>query len=308
VEGEEGLGPTPRPELVGPLLTNLPNALLDAVRMGFLHSSRAKGRVPAVLRAAADVRFVGMEGDGSEATLLRFQAPTFEAVTRELFQQPRLWDDAPEPHETAFELLGAALDDVAERRTDSDRFDAGLLRRISRYRYVLRRGIRRITLPDSRLPRPAHVDEAVVNAASELVASTPSPRRVRVVGRLDVMGASQSVLKLQVRPGQIVTARWEGGEPVEELRGFFNRDIVIEGVGVFRPSGLLLRIDADAIGAASASEESFRRVPLADGRRDYPKLVRLKPGEESGYARPFGSIPAEESDDEFLEAVEACAP
>jgi hypothetical protein len=74
-----------------------------------------------------------------------------------------------------------------------------------------------------------------MEAPQNVVASTPGPRRVRAVGRLDVMGASQGVLKLQVRPGQIVTARWEGGEPVEELRGFFNRDIVIEGVGVFRP-------------------------------------------------------------------------
>ena len=68
-----------------------------------------------------------------------------------------------------------------------------------------------------------------------------------MTGRLDVMGASQGVLKLDVRPGEIVTALWEGEEPVETLREFFNRDVVVEGVGVFRPSGSLLRVDADAI-------------------------------------------------------------
>src|SRR5262249_7304542 len=137
VEGKEGFGATPRPELVGPLLASLPSALLDAVRMGFLHSSRAKGRVPDALRAAADVRFVGMEGEGTHATLLHFRVPQFEAVAGDLFQQPKLWVDAPQPHETAFELFGAALEDVAQRRADSDRFDAGLLRRISHYRHVL---------------------------------------------------------------------------------------------------------------------------------------------------------------------------
>jgi hypothetical protein len=291
--------------LIGSLLTSLPSALLDAVRMGFLHSSRAKGRVPAVLRAAADVRFVGMEGDGREATLLHFQAPSFEEVAREFFEQPKLWEDAPQPEQTAFELFGAALDDVAERRTDSERFDPGLLRRISRYRYILRRGVRRITLPDARLERLARVDEAVVDTASELAAITPAPRWVRVVGRLDVLGASQSVLKLQVHPGQIVTARWEGTEPVEDLHHFFNRDVVLEGLGVFRPSGSLLRIDADAIAMASSSDETFRQMPAAPVRRDYQRQARLKPGEPSVYAQILGSIPAEESDDEFAEAIEA---
>src|SRR5262249_38998030 len=206
---------------------------------------------------------------------------------------------------TAFELFGAALEDVAQRRADSDRFDAGLLRRISHYRHVLRRGVRLIALPDAQLPREARVDQAVVDAASELVAATPDSRRVRVTGRVDVMGASQGVIKVQVRAGQVVTARWEGAEPVDELRHYFNRDVVIEGVGVFRPSGGLLRIDADAIAAASTTDESFRRMPVGQVHRDYQRLVRLKPTEQSVYARILGSIPAQEPDEEFIEAVEA---
>jgi hypothetical protein len=38
--------------------------------------------------------------------------------------------------------------------------------------------------------------------------------------------------------------------------------------------------------------------------RDYRKLGRLLPGEPSVYARILGSIPAEESDEEFSVAVE----
>jgi hypothetical protein len=119
------------------------------------------------------------------------------------------------------------------------------------------------------------------------------------------MGASQGVLKLEIRPGQIVTALWEGDEPVESLHEYFNRDIILEGVAVFRPSGGLLRIDADAIASASPSDDFFRQVPVAPVARDYQKLVRLKPGEKSVYARILGSIPAEESDEEFAAAIEA---
>lgn len=273
--------------------------------MGFLHSSRAKGRVPDALRAAADVRFVGMDGDGAHATLLHFRVPQFESVAPDFFQQPKLWVDAPQPHETAFELFGAALEDVAARRTDSDRFDPGLLRRISRYRLLLSRGVEVIALPDAQVAGKPRVDHAVVEAASELVAAIPDARRVRVTGRLDVMGASQGLIKMQVHAGQTVTARWEGAEPVDDLRHHFNRDVVVEGVGVFRPSGGLLRIDADAIAAASSADEAFRRIPLGQVRRDYQRMSRLKPAEQSVYARILGSIPAEEPDDEFAKAIEA---
>jgi hypothetical protein len=286
------------------VLSTLEATLLDAVRMGFLHSSRARGRVPTSLRAAAEVRFVGHTGDNG-STLLHFEAPTFGSVASELFNQRLLWDDGPKPEETAFELFGAALHDVAARRIESNSFDPGMLRRIRTYQRILSRGIDRITMPDTAVERRGQIDADVVVAASELYAVTPAPRRLRVTGRLDVMGASQGVLKLDIRPGEMVTALWEGEEPVESLREFFNRDVVVEGIGVFRPSGSLLRVDADAIAPASSQDEFFRRVPSAVVQRDYHKLARLKAGEKSAYAQLRGSLPGDEKDEEFDAAVAA---
>jgi hypothetical protein len=80
---------------------------------------------------------------------------------------------------------------------------------------------------------------------------------------------------------------------------------MVEGVGVFRPSGSLLRVDADAIVAASSQDEFFRRVPSAIARRDYHKLARLRAGEKSAYAQLRGWLPGEESDEEFNTAVVA---
>jgi hypothetical protein len=270
--------------------------------MGFLHSSRARGRVPTSLRAAADARFLGHSADDG-ATLLHFEVPTFGSVAGDLFQQRLLWDDGPRPDETAFELFGAALHDVAVRRTDSNSFDPGLLRRIRTYQRVLSRGVEQITMPDTMVERRGRIDAEVVVAASELYAVTPSPRRVRVTGRLDVMGASQGVLKVDVKPGEIVTALWEGDEPVESLREFFNKDVVIEGIAVFRPSGSLLRIDAEAIAPASSQDEFFRGIPTGVVQRDYHKLARLRPGEKSAYAQLRGSLAGGESDEEFQAAL-----
>ena len=306
LEAPSGLGAKPRPELIGPVLTHLRNTLRDSVRMGFLHSSRAKGRVSRRLNRAAEVRFIGHAAADHDATTLRFEVAEFGDVASELFEQHQLWDDGPKPEETAFELLGAALNDIRSRREESSRFDPMLLRRFAGYGRIIRRGaLDRIVLPDSLLSEQPRLDEDVVAAAHALSDATPKPHRVRVTGRLDVMGASQGILKLHVADGAHVTARWEGRESIEKLSTFFNRDVVCEGMGIFRPSGSLLRIDADALEASTVHDSVFSRIPRAVPVTNVVRELRLRAGEPSAFSSFMESIPADESDAEFAAAVEA---
>jgi len=151
------------------------------------------------------------------------------------------------------------------------------------------------------------VDADIVSTLSNLAAVTPGAQRARVVGCLDLRGASQGVLKIEVRPGKVVTALWKRDETIENYREPFNKDVVVEGLAIFRPSGTLLRIDADLIASASAQQDFFRQVPYAPVARDYPKLARLKPNDRSAYRQLRGCMPAEadESDEEFDAAVAA---
>lgn len=305
LEGPSGLGAKPRPELIGPVLTHLHDTLQDAVRMGFLHSSHPRGRIPRGIKAAADVRYIGHSQVDDNATLLRFEVSPFGDVAADLFKQARLWDDMPTPDQTAFELLGAALDDIGTRREESNRFDPGLLRRIARYKVIFRRGLSRIVLPDVAGPRPSQFDAGVIDSAHALCDATPQSRRVRVSGRLDLMGVSQGVIKIHVAGSAVVTALWDGKEPIDELRWLLNRDVICEGVGVFRPSGTLLRIDADAVAAAGAGDVGFAVVPRAARVGDIKRQLLLKSGEASAYRDLLGSIPPEESDEDFAAAIEA---
>jgi hypothetical protein len=195
---------------------------------------------------------------------------------------------------------------VAAHRSDSSRFDRGLLKRFGRYRRLFApRHLDRIALIDEEVAVPAFLDRRVTETALQLSAAIPPAQRVRIVGRLDVLGASQGVMKIVVEPGSIVVALWEGEGSIEALKDLFNRDVVVEGAAVFRPSGSLLRVDASAIAKASLSDAYFRRVPVAVVAADAGRLVRLKPGGPSAYDRILGRIPAEETDEEFLAAVEA---
>jgi hypothetical protein len=304
LEGPAGLGAKPRPELIGMVLAHLRDTLQDSVRMGFLHSSRTRGRIPAGIRDAADIRYIGHSGEGSESTVLRFEAPPFSEVAQEFFAQGTLWEDGPRADQTAFELLGAAIDDVGEQRRESSRFDVGLLRRIGSYGRLFKDNrLTRIVLPDASLPRAPNLDGKVVVAARELASVTPHPRRVRIAGRLDLMGASQGVLKIELRSGATVTALWDGSEPIDELKALFNSDVICEGTGVFRPSGTLLRIDATAIARASENDDFFRHLPTAVARTDVMRDLRVRAGEPSAYEAFLGSVPGEESDDEFAAAI-----
>ena len=77
LEAQTGLGAKPRTELVGPVVTYLRKTLQDSARMGFLHTSLARGRIPASIKAAADVHYPGHSAAGEGATRLRFEVATF---------------------------------------------------------------------------------------------------------------------------------------------------------------------------------------------------------------------------------------
>jgi hypothetical protein len=299
--GPSGLGASPRPELVGPVLSRLHDTLVDSVRMGFLHASRTRGRIPRGLESAADVRFVGMEGSGDEVTKLHFQVARFGDVAAELFEQRQLWDDGPRPDQTAFDLLALSLGDVRNKREDSSRFDHGLLNRFASYRTALKRGVDSIRI-DGGAAQQSQIDLLLVNASDQLRKQTPPSRRVRLCAKLDMLGVSRKVMGMYLEDGTLVTALWNADE-FAGLAGFLDKDVVIEGLAVFRPSGKLLRIDADAITSARASDSYFSTLPLP-GVADYAAAVRTRPG-ASAYKELLGMIPGEETDEEFLQAMEA---
>jgi hypothetical protein len=302
LRGPEGLGARPRPELIGPVLGRVHDTLLDSVRMGFLHSSHARGRIPLCLQRAADVRFIGHGAGQNDSTILRFEVPEFGSVAEELFEQGQLWSSGPKPEQTAFDLLTASLRDVRKMAKNSERFDHALLRRFAGYRHLLRRGLSSIALPDANDSEVESIDETLSAAAESLFRETPPARRVRLCGRLDLLGVSKRVLGLYLEDGAAVTAVWTI-EGFVDLATFLDKQVVIEGLAEFRPSGTLLRVDADAIRDAGAGDASFSTLPLPEVRRNYQKAaLTVRPGQKP-YTSIFGLIPGEESDEEFAAAV-----
>lgn len=286
------------------MLTQVHDTLLDSVRMGFLHASRTRGRIPSMLQRAAEIHYTGHSSGPSDSTLLHFEAPEFGDVASDLFRQGQLWDAGPKPDQTAFDLLAESLRDVRHFEKDSVRFDHALLNRFARYRHVLRRGLTEIALPDAKISEVQSIDAALSDAAQTLYRETPPSRRVRISGRLDLLGVSKKVLGIVLDNNVPVTCVWTT-EGFVDLAPFLDKVVAVEGMAQFRPSGSLLRVDADAIREAGVSDAAFSVLPLAERKRNYQTdSASVKPGQKP-YDVIFGMVPGEESDEDFVAAVEA---
>jgi hypothetical protein len=292
------------PAAAGAALLRLENSLRGAVEVAFRRSSAA-GRRQQWLRDAGEVELADIQRTGKEEMAFFFQAPLFGDVATEFFSQPSLFDDGPREDETAFDVFCEAVADVMSSKTDSDKYDIGLLKRFAKFETsVFEREVIEIVVECRGMPSaPANrLSKAFPQRAKELYQRTPEPSRVRVAGRLDMIQASTLAFSLVLPNGEKVRGVWKGND-FETLRKLVNSDVVATGTAIFRPSGALLRIDAEALTPQRDSDRFFAVVPVpTGGKMDLRSLVREQ-ATRGGMPGIWGKVPAEETDDEFLAAI-----
>ncbi|MBX3175893.1 MAG: hypothetical protein KF886_00890 [Candidatus Hydrogenedentes bacterium] len=296
-------GGKPRPAAAAPLLSVLEPALRDNLRLAFFSSSRIKGRPSRPLQKAWAIRLAGLRAGQDGATVLVFEAPTLGEAAPALYDQRDLWDDAPGPDETALDLLGYTLADIGARLDTSNRFDLPLLRRIHQFRRALDHGVSRITISGQRrAPRrdiPA-IEQPLIEAVGRLISTTPSPRRVRVQGVLDMVRCSDRVFEVETGGGERLRAVWTPMD-LAPLKEYLNTGVLIEGDASFRPNGKVLRVDVDAIRPALPEDAFFSVLPRPEPN---PAQAAHLPDRGSrangGLASLAGAWPGDESAEELL--------
>lgn len=302
------LGPAVRdsgatPIAAGGVLSMIGTSLHGAVDMAFRGSS-SSGRRQRWLRDAGNAEFVDAQKTAAEEMTLYFLAPVFEDVATKYFQQPTLFDDGPHKEDTSFDVLADSVRDVVDGIEDSQRFDDGLLRRFQTFdAKVFRHHIDEVLISDHRNDRkaPCAIKPSFPNKARTLSQRTPTPQRARIAGKLDLIQASTLAFQLLLPSGDRVRGVWK--HEFETLRKLANTEVVATGMAIYRPSGTLLRIDADSMSPQSASDSFFASIPTPPrGRLEVRSLVHAQ-RKRGGMTALWQSIPAEESDDEFLDAL-----
>lgn len=237
--------------------------------------------------------------------MLHFEAPPFGEAAESIYRQGQLFDVRPEQSDTGFDLLGDVLTDIRSKAENSLRFDDGLLRRVGTFgSYPARQGVDRMVVPGDRFPPadPPRLDAELSRLAKELQRRTPSPTRARITGKLDMIRDHDNVFELILEDSATVRGIWQGGD-IAALTPLFQRDVVIEGQAVFRVSGNLLRIEADAIRAATGSDDFFRKLPVPSARQTEQRHFHRPQGPQTGANAIRGRWPGEESEEEILAAL-----
>ncbi len=290
------------PEAVGQTLVAIPNLVRESIDMVFRGQSTAKGKRPGWLTAASDVALVSVSG--GEESVLTFEAPTLGDAAPELFRQGEFpWTNRPDPGDTGFDLLGDVLRDVAQGNAESERFDARLLSELWGTRKVFKRAYSDLTILSNRYGarEPALLNSATLATAKELHDKTPRPQAALVVGKLDMIRDSTQTFALIMDDGQEVRCMMAGDDPeqVAALTSLFNHRVAVSGRAVFRPSGRLLRIEAESVREAAPGDQFFAKVPRPNAVRHDLRSVINEQGRKRGAAAIIGKWPGDETDEQL---------
>ncbi|MBW3569853.1 MAG: hypothetical protein KY467_01990 [Gemmatimonadetes bacterium] len=292
--------------LPGALLRDLLHAVdrgaKGAVRLRLEGRSSAKGGFPpAWVTEAAAFRMAGFHR-GTPGVELRF--PTLLEALPQRFTQADLFPPV-DPGDSALSLMGRSLGEALSGNEDSDAYDPPLLRTFEEFREVFRHGVESVEIRNGRPDRPSvTVTPEGIRTVKRLHRQIPRSQRVRIAGKVDAIRHSDRAFTLVMQSGQQIRGVLAEGEP-EVLAPYFGQVAVVNGIAQFRPSGSLLRIDADLLQPGGEQDlalwsESPRPV---FGTAD-PRELRRPQGPRSGINAIIGAWPGDETDEEIFELLE----
>lgn len=275
------------------------DATRGALRLRVEGRSTARGSLPAWLGAAADFEVVGIE---SGSTLFVIEAPTLAEAVPALFRQQTLFEPI-DADDSAFGVMEQTLRAAVGGRSDSDLFDQPLLSTFRRFERVLAAGFSSIELTNgNKSAGQVVVDCESVAAIDRMIRTTPAPQRTRMAGTLDTIRHSDRMFTLLMDAGKAVKGLAEG-VAAEQLARLFGQHVVVTGTTIFRPSGAVLRIEADAIDPAGADAAVWERIPTPLFRDLDSSALRQPQGPRSGVNAIIGRWPGDESDDAIAAAL-----
>lgn len=287
----------------GGLLRDLLDVLVDgcqqAVRLRVEGRSSAQGKAPVWLARAAAFDVVGLS-EGS--TVLVIEAPSLAEAAPERFSQTELFQFL-EPARSSLDLLEESLGDVLAGKPDSDTYDDGMIRTFEEFSRVFRHDVEAVEFMDD---RPLRVDLAGMENCRRLRSAMPPHQRVRVAGKLDMLRHSDRMFMLVLESG--VQARGVVASDAIELSalaGLWGRTAVVSGLAKFRPSGSLLRVEAERIEPAGEHDVAlWGTLPRPIFGPLDERSLRQAQGPRTGVGAILGQLPGEESDEEIIEALE----
>jgi hypothetical protein len=292
--------------LPGALLRDLLDAVdrgaKGAVRLRLEGRSSAKGGFPpAWVNDAAAFRMTGFHR-GTPGVELRI--PTLLEALPQKFAQADLFPPV-DSTDSALTLMGRSLGEALSGNEESDAYDPPLLRSFEEFREVFRHGVEAVEIRNGRVDTPSlTVTPEGIRTVQRLHRQTPRSQRVRIAGKVDAIRHSDRAFTLVLDSGEQIRGVLAEGDP-EVLAPFFGQVAVVSGVAQFRPSGSLLRVDADLLEPGTNQDlELWSETPRPLFAPTDDRDLRRPQGPRSGINALIGSWPGDETDDEIFAMLE----
>lgn len=130
----------------------------------------------------------------------------------------------------------------------------------------------------------------------------PADQRVRVAGKLDLLKHSSRIFALIMPAGELRGVVVADAD-FTRLGQLLGQQVIVSGTAKFRPSGKVLRVDAEQIVAAEGDTTPWEVAPQPLFSDLETRSLRVPQGATSGVAALFGQWPGDESDEDFERAV-----
>lgn len=286
--------------VAGALLRDLLAALVPAVqrsvRLRLEGRSTAPGVTPVWLDQASSFDFVGTE-EGS--TVILFDSPKLADAARDKFAQVEMFGGI-DPDQTCLDVFAESLTDALSGNADSDRYDDGLLTSMADLQKVFRHGVETIELTNQHSVCIRQQEVAQLDALKRRIAPD---QRVIVAGTLDAMRHSDRMFTLELENGSTLRGVLNDGTPLDQLRHLWGQVVKVSGTAKFRPSGAVLRIEADDVRVGEGNLELWAAAPRPVLAPLDTRALRRSQGPRSGVSAVFGRWPGDESDEAFDRAM-----
>jgi len=271
-----------------------------ALRLRVEGRSTARG-TPKWIAVASDFQIVGLS-QGS--AIVELEARPISDAAPDRFGE----EDPTVPLDTSRSALSFFEESFAEAlrgKEDADLYDRALLGTFTNFsRLFAQGGLERIEFADHNGSVPLRIDVLPdrLNEVEKLWKKTAPSQRVRVAGRLDTIRHSDRMFTLVLESGEILRGIAEPGS--DDLAQYFGQVVVVTGKATFRPSGSILRIEADRLEPASGNISIWSRAPRPLlGELDRQSLLKPQ-SPRSGINAIIGHWPGDETEEEILEALE----
>ncbi len=273
----------------------------ESLRFRIEGRSTARGAEPAWLIRASDFDIVGFSAG---STVIDIEAmPLAEAVPEKFAQQNLFWNKI-DTTTSALSIFEESFSEAKAGKVDSDLFDEGLLGTYAKLSTIFSRGIDEISIGNGKASKLIVLPKDIETILA-LRGQVPHPQAVKISGIINTIRHSDKMFEIVVDSGDTVRGIAVESE-ADHLAQLFGKRVLISGRAIFRPSGSVLRIEANRISAVGETENFWSKVPKPlSVKIDLHKFHRSQTP-TSGMSKIFGKWPGAESDEE-IEKVIGCS-